>query len=159
MNIPENLLIPYLHSNMLNQKATADLNTFLDKCCLVLGDFSPQQASQVLQRGLEKGQYIVTHYKTIEPLIVQVVQGTAEGTELRKSFQRTQAAAHRAIDFVDQLGYPVDPGVVQLWNVNNAPNVNLADMVTDMRTIHGFYNVGSGLPSLSTPKALNFSGK
>lgn len=156
MHIPENLLIRYLHNNMLNQKVTEDFSEFLTVCCPVHGDFDPRVASKVLENGLEKGQYIVTHYKTIEPLMVQ---GTAEGIKVRKSFEIAHASAHRSMDFVAQLGHPVDPSIAQIWNVNSARGVDLGDMDDAMRTQHGFLNYADGAPSIWAPGALKFAGQ
>ena len=156
MNIPENLLLPVVHNSMLNKKGAADFTKFLNASSPVLGDFNIQQPSQSLQHGLERGQYIVTHFKSIEPYMVP---GTPEYIEVQKSFKVVHTMAHQAMDFVEEQGHPVSPGIRQIWDINNARAIDIKEMENKLRTEHGFFNYYNGTPSLFASGELRFSGQ
>ena len=152
-SIPEHLVFPYKSINMLNNDVYADFWVFFDKACPVLSNISNKKAKSPLSCALYEEPHIVTHYGNIEPLMVQ---GTAESTEIRKTFARTYAAAPQAIDFIDQLAVPVDPNGMKLWDVKNASKIDRADLDNLPKTKFNLYNLGHGVPSLWLSRKQNF---
>ena len=152
MNIPNKLLLPYIHSNMINDQAYRSFDLALGVLDPVQYDLNKSQVAKMVNAGLYQSRNVVIHYQSVLPLMIE---GTGEGLVIRKNFARAQRAAHTLIDHaVNDLGCRLEPEYVKLWDLKVSNRLDLDEIDCLARTKMNLYQVKHGLPSFIAPGSL-----
>jgi hypothetical protein len=107
---------------LAQQSRETDIDLYLSACNVVLGDKSPQDARDILERANE---FFTEHYYT-------AIRDRGERPEI--SHQIIKRVGHEAAERVTRvvLGLDVEQTAMQLWDLYHGPHADKESRITDM---------------------------
>lgn len=107
---------------LAQQSRETDIDLYLSACNVVLGDRSPQDARDILDRANE---FFTEHYYT-------AIRDRGERPEI--SHQIIKRVGHEVADRITRvvLGLDVEQAAMQLWELYHGPHADKESRITDM---------------------------